>query len=164
LVAVAVFAFAAYSILRYASSFKSLKRVCFLSEEGIVKQYITEDVYAREADLRKVSHMFINPEKHRIERSIMFPSRGEIVRCVITLEVLPDVASLQKYVDAHYGGAEPVNRTAVRDILTRALKDVALDPAIWVSIKRRIRLDLANYGLVATRCDCVSSNHRWFLG
>ena len=164
LVAVFVLAFACGFVLRYAGSFKSLKRICFLSEKNIVDFYMTDDLYALDADLRKVSHMFINPEKHRIERSIMFPSRGEIVRCVITLEVLPDVASLQKYVDAHYGGTESVNRTAVRDILTRALKDVALDPAIWVSIKRRIRLDLANYGLVATRCDCVSSNHRWFLG
>jgi len=164
LVAVFVLAFACGFVLRYAGSFKSLKRICFLSEKNIVDFYMTDDLYALDADLRKVSHMFINPEKHRIERSIMFPSRGEIVRCVITLEVLPDVASLQKYVDAHYGGTESVNRTAVRDILTRALKDVALDPAILVSIKRRIRLDLANYGLVATRCDCVSSNHRWFLG
>ena len=60
LVAVFVLAFACGFVLRYAGSFKSLKRICFLSEKNIVDFYMTDDLYALDADLRKVSHMFIH--------------------------------------------------------------------------------------------------------
>ena len=166
MVAVVAFAFMAHSILLYAGSFKSLKQACFLSEKCIVDRYITEDVYAREADLRKVKYFWIDLAPMRAVRSMIFAENGNVVRCSVIAAVVPDMTNLQAYVDTYYSSEGIGKNSIVHDALSKLLDQVALDKSILTCeecIGEELRTNLRKHGLAVTYLNWKTKSAERFM-
>lgn len=135
-IAMGFYSAGALLVLRYVSSFKSLKGACLVSEDGNAEKYFVDDVYTRTKHLNGATIVPINTKPTELSCSLFWAEDGKATKCTLSIKVVPDINNLQVYVDTLHR-----NKPA---------KTSAIALAIFQELQRKFSADK-----IDTQCTCT---------